>query len=349
MKRNRAIDYEKGIIVAVMVLCHVLQFFGRPDAHPEQRTIMLIINFTAFSTFMFAYGRSTAVAYLSRPWKSAAPRMLKSALRSYIAFVISGVSYLVLCEGKDFSSKIVRRVLTFDAVPGWSEFLAAFAALGLVSLLLLPLLKKLSGSGKLTLICGVVCFACTFIPYGMIGDNRLGLLTGTYSFSCFPVLQYLPFFLAGLYVGQNGMPKLKWWLIVSGAATAAAVTWLVVFGEPRRFPPSLMWLLLPCLLIVLLDRGAELLGRWADRRRWAEAALSPVASMGMNSLFYLLASNIVIFAVSRMGTLPTYRKSEIFPFSLEQGSTPWALFWTLALLLLIGFTAGLTRKGGKRR
>jgi len=348
MKRNRAIDYEKGIIVAAMVLCHVLQFFGKPDKYPEQHIIMLITNFAAFSTLVFAYGRSTAVAYMSRPWAKAAPRMLKSALRSYIAFVISGAAYLVLCGGKDFSSKTVLRVLTFDAVPGWSEFLAAFAALGLVTLVLFPLLKKLAGSGRLTLIVGAVCFACSFIPYGIFGDNRLGLLFGTYNFSCVPVLQYLPFFLAGLYVGVHGMPKLKWWLIVSGAATAAGVAWLLIFGEPRRFPPSLMWLLTPCLLIVLLDRGAELLGRAADQNRWADAALSPVASMGMNSLYYLLASNIVIFSSSYMGLLPRYRRSEMFPFSLEQGSTAWALVWTLVMLLIIGFTAGLTRRSSKR-
>lgn len=345
MKRSRAIDYEKGIIVAFMVLCHVLQFFGKPEAHPEQEVIMLIVNFMAFPTFVFAYGRSTAAAYLSRSWKAAAPRMLKSALRSYAAFVISGVSYLVLCAGNEFSDEIVLDVLTFEAVPGWSEFLAAFAAFGLVATVLFPLMKKMAQNGRVTLIVSALCFAGVLVPYRLIGDNRLGLLIGTRKYSCFPVMQYMPFFLAGLYAGVNGWPKRKSWLTMPAAASVLAGVYLIVFGTPRRFPPSLMWLLLPCLLIVLLDLGAEWINRAAEGRRWMETVMSPIAFMGMNSLFYLLVSNIVIFAVSRMGTLPTSGAGGMFLFSLEQGSTSWALFWTLAMLLVIGFLTGLTRKG----
>lgn len=347
MKRNHAIDYEKGIIVAVMVLCHVLQFFGKPELHPEQYIIMLVINFTAFQTFVFSYGRSVAAAYFSRSWKQAAPRMLKSALRSYAAFCISGVSYLVLCEGKDFSSKLVIRVLTFDAVPGWSEFLAAFAVFGLVALILFPLLKKLMNNRKLLIAVCIVCFAGVLVPYSRIDSNPLGLLIGTDNFSCFPVLQYMPFFLAGLYVGVHGMPKWKLWTAGSAVLSGAAIAYLLIFGEPRRFPPTLMWILLPCILIVLLDRGAELAGSIAEKCRYTSAVLSPIGSMGMNSLFYLLASNMIIFSVSRMGTLPVFRKSESFPFTLQQGSTSWALFWTLVMLIGIGFMTTLTRRARK--
>ena len=348
MKRNRAIDYEKGIIVAFMVLCHVLQFFGKPDMYPAQDVIMLIVNFMAFPTFVFAYGRSTAVAYLSRSWKEAASRMLKSALRSYAAFVISGVSYLVLCAGEKFSDEIVLDVLTFEAVPGWSEFLAAFAAFGLVATVLFPLMKKMAQNGRLTLIVSALCFAGVLVPYRMIGDNRLGLLIGTRKYGCFPVMQYMPFFLAGIYTGVNGMPNRKIWLAMPAAASVLAGVYLIVFGTPRRFPPSLMWLLLPCLMIVLLDRGAEWINRAANRRMWVKNVMSPIGSMGMNSLFYLLVSNIVIFAVSRMGTLPTCGADGMFPFSLEQGSTIWALFWTLAMLLVIGFLTGLIRKESRK-
>lgn len=344
MKRNRGIDYAKGVIVAAMVLCHVLQFFGKPDMHPEQYTIMLIINFTAFQTFVFNYGRSAALAYFSRSWKEAAPRMLMSALRSYAAYCISGIAFRVLCDGKDFSSKQVIRVMTFDAVPGWSEFLAAFAVFGLAALVLFPVLKKIVQSGWATLIVSAICFAGVLVPYWLIKDNRLGLLIGTTNFSCFPVLQYMPFFLAGLFVGAHGMPKWKWWIGVSAVLSAASVAYLLIFGEPRRFPPTIFWILLPCLLVVLLDRIGELLGRLSENNRFAAAALSPVGSMGMNSLFYLLASNLVIFSVSRMGTIPVFRRSEVFPFSLQQGSTLWALIWTLVLLVCIGFTTTLTRR-----
>ena len=99
MNRNRAIDYEKGIIVAAMVLCHVMQFYGNTGSYPEQRWIILVICAMAFPTFLFAYGRSVYLAYYRRDFRSAAPRMLGSAARSYGAFCLSGVAYNLICAG----------------------------------------------------------------------------------------------------------------------------------------------------------------------------------------------------------------------------------------------------------
>ena len=344
MRRSRVIDCEKGILVAAMVLCHVLQFFGNPGRYPEQDVIMFVVNALAFSTFLFAYGRSVAVAYLPKKYRDAAPRMLKSVLRRDGAFCLSGIAYLVLCERKDFNSQLVVRVLSFDAVPGWSEFLAAFAVFGLMALLLLPLLKRLL---RCPWAFGILCAAClagVLIPYDAVEDNRLGLIVGTTRFCCFPVLQYMPFFLTGLWVGSNGMKRRGIWIAAAAVLTGAAVAWTLLREEPGRFPPTLMWLLLPCLPIMLLDWGAESLSRLADRCRTVERLLQPAASMGKNSLFYLLASNFAIFATSRMGTLPVCRKSERFPFSLLTGSTMWAIVWTALLLLAIAFFADLSAR-----
>lgn len=348
MRRSRVIDCEKGVLVAVMVLCHVLQFFGSPEKYPEQDIIMFVVNALAFPAFLFAYGRSVAVAYLPKAYRDAAPRMLKSALRSYGAFCLSGIAYLVLCEGKDFSSRLVLRVLSFSAVPGWSEFLAAFAAFGLTALLLLPLLKRLLRCPWAFEALCAFCLASVLVPYDAVRDNRLGLIVGTTRFCCFPVLQYMPFFLLGLWVGANGVKRREIWIAVAGALTGAAAAWTLLRGEPGRFPPTMMWLLLPCLPILLLDWGAESLSRLAGRCRAVERMLTPATAMGMNSLFYLLASNFAIFAVSRMGTLPVWRKSERFPFSLTTGSTPWAVVWTTLLLLAIAFFASLSGRSHRR-
>lgn len=348
MKRVRAIDYAKGIAVAAMVLCHVMQFFGKPGVYGEQGWIMTAINALAFPMFLFAYGQSVALAYGERPYREAAPRMALSALRGYGAFCLSGIAYLVLCEQKDLSSRTVLRVVALRSIPGWSEFLITFALFGLVALALIkPLMKLVQRDLAFWLVCAA-CLAGVCVPYGAVRDPRWGLLVGTTEFACFPVLQYMPFFLIGLYVQRRGMARRGAWLAGSALLTGAAVISFVRAGEPVRFPPSLMWLLLPCLPIVLLTLGCGALERHAGGRRGLEGLLAPVGFMGMNSLFYLLASNFVIFAVSRMGTLPVMRRSERFPFCLETGSTPWALVWTLVLLLGIGFMIGLARKPRKK-
>lgn len=347
MERNRAIDYEKGFIVAVMVLCHMIQFFERRDLYPEQYWIMTVINSIAFPAFLFAYGRSVWLAYYRGSLRDAAPRMLRSALRAYGAYCVSGTAYQVICAGRDFSSETVLRVITLRDVPGWSEFLAAFAAFGLAALLLFPALQKLLERKLWVGAVVLVCLACTFLPYDRIPSTHLGLFIGTTSFACFPVLQYFPFFLAGLYAGRYGMERKLLWLGGAGLLSAAGIAYFAANGEPSRFPPSLWWMLLPCLALVLLDWGAEALNRLSGQRPEVRRVLSPIESMGRNSLYYLVASNLAIFSVSRMGTLPLSRHGEVFPFTLPMNSTPWAMFWTLVLLLGIAFVSSLCRKAPK--
>lgn len=347
MERNRAIDYEKGFVVAVMVLCHMIQFFERRDLYPEQYWIMTAINGTAFPVFLFAYGRSVWLAYYRGSLQDAAPRMLRSVLRAYGAYCVSGIAYQVICAGKAFSSETVLRVVTLRDVPGWSEFLAAFAAFGLAALFLFPALKRLLEHKVWVGAVAAVCLACTFIPYDRIPSTHLGLFIGTTSFACFPVLQYFPFFLAGLYVGRYGMEKRVLWLGGAGVLSAAGIAYFAAYGEPSRFPPSLWWILLPCLVLVLLDWGAEGLNRLSGQRPQVRRILSPIEALGRNSLYYLVASNLVIFSVSHMGTLPLSRHGEVFPFTLPMNSTPWAMFWTLVLLLGIAFVSSLYRKAPK--
>ena len=337
----RAIDYEKGVITALMVFCHVLQFFGRPDSYPVQYGLMSGINAMAFSLFVFAYGRSVAASWSALKWRQGLLRALRSALRAYIAYVISGSAYLILCGGDKFAITTIRRVACLRAIPGWSEFLAAFAVMGVLVGVALPLLTRLVDRPWPLLGACAACLACTYLPVGSVRPGLLGLLIGSWRFACFPVLQYLPFLLAGMYVQRHGLNRV--FIALAAAASAVGIFWWVRFGEPNRFPPSLMWLLTPWLGIVLLDAGCGALSRLTERSRAAGYALRPIGFMGANSLFYLLATNLCIFAVSHSALLPVYRRSAPFPFNLTTGSTAWALIWTLVLLLAVGFMASIAR------
>lgn len=355
MKRDRAIDYEKGVIVLLMVWDHVLAYFGNSGAHPEQSAIMMAICSMAFSTFVFAYGRSVFLAYYSRDFKTAAPRMLGSAARSYLAFCISGIANNVLCQGKDFSRNVVKKVVLLKDIPSMSEFLVAFAILAVVALALYVPMKKLLEHRRAFCTAAALLLLSTFIPYDQIMNVRLGLLIGSKRFYLFPVLQYFPLFMAGLYVGKYGMNKKLAWFGLATALTSVSTIYTAVHGQPERFPPTLLWIIMPSLGIVLLDRLAQQLSRWTDAKPWAAKLMSPVENMGRNSLYYLVTSNLLLFAMVNMNqmssygvsVMPLYRESAAFPFSLETGSTPWSLFWTLVMLVGIGFVGGLYRKAKK--
>lgn len=355
MKRNRAIDYGKGFIVAAMVFAHVLSYFGDYGTYPGLSIFNLVINAMAFSTFIFMYGRSVYLAYYSRDFKTAAPKMLGSALRSYLAFCISGIANNVLVQEKNFSLNVVKKVALLQDIPSMSEFLAAFALAALVALVLFKPLKQLLEHKKAYLIVTFALLLSTFIPYGMIHNVYLGLLIGMRKFYLFPVLQYFPWFMLGLYVAKYGMEKKGVWIGVSAVCTAAGATYTAIWGEPGRFPPTILWILLPALGIVLLNLLGEAMQRGAEKKAWAVKVMHPIESMGCNSLYYLVTSNLILFAMTNMNRmsnlgvsiLPHYRETAKFPFNLVTGSLPWALFWSFIMLLGIGFTGSLYRKGRK--
>lgn len=333
--RNREIDWGKGLLIVFMVFCHVLQFFGRVSEDSVQYWIVFCVNAVAFSAFTFAYGRSIQLAYLEKPFKSVGFKMLRSALRAYIAFVISGAAYRVLVEGKDFSFPVVRQVAILKSFPGWSEFLISFALYGVLALILfLPLRKLLENKIAFWIVWGL-SFSGVWVPYARISNVRIAMLIGGTQYSFFPILQYLPYFLMGMYISKYGMRKKLLYVLGAAVLTGAALARTLLVGEPSRFPPSIWWILLAWLPIAAAHIALSALAGKAGER--TIKALRPLAGMGANSLFYLLASNLVLFAISRTGSLPLYRKSAPFPFCLQQGSLLWAVIWTIVLLLGIGF------------
>lgn len=343
--RRREIDWGKGILIAAMVLCHVLQFFGRVGEDSVQYWITFAVNATAFSAFTFAYGRSIQIAYLEKTFKAVGFKMLRSALRAYAAFVISGVGYRVLVEGKDFSFPVIRQVAVLKAFPGWSEFLISFALYGAAAIVLFPVWKKLLSCKIAFWIVWTLSFAAVLVPYDRIANIRIAMLIGGRQASFFPILQYLPYFLMGMYISKYGMRKPGFWILGAALLTGAGLARTLIAGEPSRFPPSIWWILLAWLPIAVAHVSLKALAdRIGDK---AAIALKPLGNMGANSLYFLLASNLTIFAVSRTGVMPLYRKSAPFPFYLKQGTTGWAIAWTAIMLIVIGFTARLAGKRAK--
>ena len=149
----------------------------------------------------------------------------------------------------------------------------------------------------------------------------------------------------GMYISKYGMRKSGFWILGAALLTGAGLARTLIAGEPSRFPPSIWWILLAWLPIAVAHVSLKALAdRIGDK---AAIALKPLGNMGANSLYFLLASNLTIFAVSRIGVMPLYRRSAPFPFYLKQGTTGWAIAWTAIMLIVIGFTARLAGKRAK--
>lgn len=366
-QRDRSLDLFKGMLVILMTWCHVMQFFGAPDVFPAQRDYETLINLLAFPSFVFAFGLATAMSYYSRPFRKAGPRMALSALKSLGAFYLSGIAFRVLREGKAFASGTVRRILLLQDLPGWSEFLASFAALAMMAIVFYWPLKRLKDRPLWLLPIALACLALCWLPYERIEHPLLRLFFGTTAYAAFPPFQYFPYFLAGL-----AYARLKdrgwWWLALLALLSTGLGVWrgLSLGHLPSRFPPDWGWILLPAAgtaLLMALARGLDWLGRALSRlatRQWGKAEegpglsrllrgagklspLRPIEQLGRNSLFYLLAGNLALFALAGRGTAPQlkFKAPGLFgqPIAAPQG----ALWWTLALLLAAALVAGLIR------
>lgn len=350
--RDKSIDVGRGILVLLMVYCHVLQFYGDSQIFPLVGYIIDGINMTVFPTFVFYFGMTAVLAYLSKPYLRALPGMAKTSLRAYGAFVASGVGFRILREGKALGPGTVRRVMQLLDIPGWSEFLIAFALYGLLLIVLFPLFRLLSRRPVLSLFLGAACVACcVLVPYGRV-PTRLALLIGGRDFSYFPVVQYMPYFLAGMVFAHGDKRTRRQLLLLAVLCTAAgAVYWIMTGSMPSRFPPDWAWILVCALctaLVVLLSGGLSALSG-SGLRRVFDAVCDVLAHFGGRSLYYLLASNLVIFTLAGRGIAPALSRKSILPWTLPIQSPQGAACWTAVLLALLWFAARLAGRGAGKK
>ncbi|NCB92253.1 MAG: DUF1624 domain-containing protein [Clostridia bacterium] len=332
-KRRSEIDIFKGILTITMILCHCIQFFGMEE-QGVQKVLRDVINIATFSGFLFCFGYVGNLAYYQKNWGISARKMGKNAVRILIAFYISGIAYVAFVEEKIFQWKFITEVLLLKKYPGWSEFLVSFAAILFVGIAVFPLMKRMNGIilGVIVAISAVSCF----IPYDSIHNSWLALFTGSRDFTTFPVLQYGVFFAAGVWMCKK---EIKWniWLMIGTIAVGIPCWWQYIREGylPERFPPSLFFICGGCVFVYLYF----LLSCWAAKRRENNKAVEIVSGYlertGQDSLYYLLLSNILIFALD--GSNFSFR-SEVYAYA-----------FFIMILLLIPYLGQLknTRKKEK--
>lgn len=342
-KRDRSLDVFKGILVVGMVYCHMLQFFGEAFLFSAIEPLKTAINLLVFPAFVFAFGCSVSMAYLSKPFGKVWGRMLKTALRALGAFYLSGIAFRVLRENKPFAARTVSNILLLQDIPGWSEFLLAFALYGLLSMALFAPLRLLRTRPVWAAGIGALCLLGCFLPYERIQSPYMGLLIGTRSYVTFPVLQYAPYFLLG--IAFSARAKKHMWIWAAGAALCTAIGALIAWqqgGIPERFPPSFGWVMLPAAGMAALLLLAKALSKIPSGKWKRMDPLVPVEGMGRNSLYYLLASNLVLFTCAGRNIVPQLRRGGGLwgqPIQSPFG----ALCWTVVLLSACGFCGWLVR------
>lgn len=292
-KRDIKIDLYKGLLVIGMIYCHVLQFFIDLGDNTIANYITWYINAITFSGFVFTFGYTSYIAYFSKSFKASYLRIMTSIGKLVIAFYISGISFRVLVEHRPIFWGLVRPIIFLNDIPGWSEFIISFALFMCVSLVLFVPIKKLVEHKKLFWIVVVLLLMTTYIPYDKINNIHLGLFLGTQRFAAFPVVQYMPFFLLGIYFKRYEIGfDIK--VLLGGGVLSGIALWSMSQKNwilPNRFSPSLFWIILPTFVLVLYYYLCYFMEKKGYQWKW-------LLLLGQNSIVYLLLSNIFIFAIS---------------------------------------------------
>ncbi len=340
--RDRSLDVFKGLLVVLMTYGHVLQFFGDKVLFPLESTFELLINLHVFPGFVFAFGAASALAYYSKPFKTALPRMTRSALKMLGAFYLSGIAFRVLRENKPFASGTIGRILLLQDIPGWSEFLVSFTAIAVLGIILYWPLRRLKSRPALLLPIGTGLVLLCFLPYEAVTQPLPALLIGTTRYASFPALQYFPYFLAGLaLVWLKG--RQRWALpALAIAGSLAGFARLLYLGQlPSRFPPDFGWILLSAAGVAILYLLALGLNSLHLKRFPRLHLIRPLISLGSHSLYYLLAGNLVLFTLAGRDIAPLLKFKAPGLFGQPVAAPFGAFLWTAALLLAAAFMASL--------
>lgn len=295
--RSQAMDYFKGILVILMILAHCIQFFGTVN-QGIQKLLSDYINLTTFSGFYFAYGFVCYLAYFQRDFKSRMPFMVKNALKTLGAYYLSSVCYLALAENKIFRWDYLYDIAALKEYKGYSEFLISFFGVMVLGIILFPLMKNMNL--KIAAILTGVSIACCFLPYEKVKIPQLAFLTGAGDYVTFPVLQYMVYFIWGVCFGKTKTVFNKWVLAASLCVSLPAAAVYIKTGSfPQRFPPSASFVLGGAVFLYVYYLASNGLDRIKNKSRIVLRFKEYVSGVGRNTLFYLLLSNIFIFAFSQ--------------------------------------------------
>jgi len=288
-ERDYSIDGMKGTLVIMMILAHIVQFFSC-GIYGEQ--FSLYVNLTTFSGFMFTSGYACYSAYISSNMANSVliKKISRNVFKTLIAFYISGISYVILIE-RDLTKNALMRILTFDKIPGYSEFLLSFLLVYILVYFFRPILAKMNGCW--IGICCILSLLMTCIDYQLISMPLLGGLIGTTLFPCFPIIQYASYWLVGMYLSAKNIVYNNIILLTSLLGTSGFVIYCRCLKQiPLRFPPSAIWIIGGYFFVLLYFVIWKKCGVFLKH-------LSVVQKIGQKSLIYLVFSNILIFAIHR--------------------------------------------------
>ena len=295
-QREPGVDVLKGLAVCCMVFAHTVQLLP-PGNGAYTWFAYYVVNVAAFPAFLFCFGYACRRAYLEKPRAVAAPRLAAGFVRTLAALYACGLAWLA-CTGA-LGLKSAAKLALWLELPAYSEFLLSFALVYPLVWALHGALRRLVANGWAVALAAVCGLALTQLPYAPLRLPVVGALVGAQGLSVFPLAQYAGYFLAGAWFSGREKRFCVPVAVCAALGTAAFYGAAALQGEyPARFPPAALW--------VAGGAGWVYAGWLLCMRAGGTRAVRALglAYLGRHSLWFLVASNMMLFVLHRAGLRP---------------------------------------------
>jgi hypothetical protein len=270
--RLPALDIVRGGAIVLMLITHSAELLASPRFPWHQ--VAVLGNLTCYTAFLFVMGTACAVAYLQQDRLDEATRgrLLRRTARILLAYYGAGlVLTIALNTGVGFQAIFTAglRILTLRTQVAFTEFLLPLALYGLSIWPLWRTYRWILVHPARPLLVGGAAYTVGLLAFRLLGPfsavSWAPLLIG--GGNSFPLLQYLPVFLLGLWVGKefvvNERERLSRRLLWAGCillilafpfAASPALGSIAAFDQ--RFPPSVGFLVLGSGAVLIALTGA---------------------------------------------------------------------------------------------
>jgi hypothetical protein len=279
------IDVLKAILVIGMVLDHAVVLLGDKPTRVLLTEPKNIVTIVSFSGFLFCFGYTTWLAYFST--MPTIKRVFTTVLRILVVYYVSGYFYALFVE-RQYSTSDLLSVLILSRLMPFAEFMLGFALTLAAGFLFYKPIGFLLERPRLFFLTVSILLLTTFMPTGFVRYPQISLFIGSSNSvaASFPVLQYFPLYLMGMYFARyNVRPN----LLVGLAGIGAYYLSTTFLGPASRFPPDIVWIIGSAFFVLTWYAIAQFISRWVIIDRL-------LATIGVNVLYYLLMSNILLFA-----------------------------------------------------
>ena len=282
----------KALLLIGMITGHALMLIA--NSSPLIATYYkTYINLITFSGFCFAFGFLYEMLYFQKDIKFI--KALLTFVKMISAFLISAVSYRMLIKPATISLLSILKILSLQDIPGYSEFLLAFALLSACAFAFALLPNKIKNSKSLIFSLLALSILSALIFKTGVKSTLPALFLGSVKFGAFPVIQYSFWFWLGVLYKRN-LISLNWlFTSISLLFTASFLAFFISENHfPARFSPSPLWIIGSAFPILLYLKASLSLEKIKSKKH----IYSFIQNLGENTLFHLLMSNIFLFILS---------------------------------------------------